>query len=294
MTTIARTLSTLGALGAAGLAYGLAEARSWRVQGHRLEVRPEAPTVRVLHVSDTHMKGADRAKQQWLRRLPELVGETPDLVLATGDLLETDAGIDHAVEALAGLQAKWGKWYVLGSHDYQLATVPGYVRYWTGNREKVRARSADTSRLEEGLKEGGWRPLTNTTETIETPAGRIRLTGVDDPYIKRHRTGHIVREAGDDLAIGLVHAPEVVSDYALRGYDLVLAGHTHGGQVRVPGAGAVVTNCSLPCGIAAGPSRIGSTWLHVSPGIAQGKFAPIRFNCRPEATLLELVPGTHT
>ncbi|MDQ3982124.1 MAG: metallophosphoesterase, partial [Actinomycetota bacterium] len=66
--------------------------------------------------------------------------------------------------------------------------------------------------------------------------------------------------------------------------------HTHGGQVRVPLAGAVVTNSALPAALAAGPRRVGSSWLHVSPGLAQGKFVPLRFNCPPEATLLTLEP----
>jgi predicted MPP superfamily phosphohydrolase len=90
------------------------------------------------------------------------------------------------------------------------------------------------------------------------------------------------------VAIGVVHTPDVVSEWALGGYDLVLAGHTHGGQVRIPGVGAVVTNCTLPPALAAGLHRIGGAWLHVSPGLGTGRFSPIRFNCRPEATLLRL------
>ncbi|MEA2517702.1 MAG: uncharacterized protein QOG16_1540, partial [Actinomycetota bacterium] len=90
------------------------------------------------------------------------------------------------------------------------------------------------------------------------------------------------------LAIGLAHAPDVVSQWMLQGFDLVFTGHTHAGQVRVPGFGAVVTNSSLPTELAGGLHRVGSGWLHVSPGLGTGRFAPIRFNCRPEATLLEI------
>ena len=280
------------ALGAAGAAYALAEARSFRLQEHRLPVRAGAPGLTVLHVSDTHMQERDRGKARWLRRLPDLLEGEPDLVLATGDLIEDPSGIDPLVEALSELPARYGKWYVLGSHDYFHSSFPGFVKYFTGNRDVLRAKAADTPRLEAGLAATGWTALTNRSEAVETAGGRIRLSGVDDPYIRRDDTSHLGREPGDVLAIGLMHAPEVVSQYALHGYDLVLAGHTHGGQVRVPFAGAVVTNSDLPCALAAGPTRVGSSWLHVSPGVAQGKFVPLRFNCPPEATLLSLVPST--
>ncbi|MFN2587516.1 MAG: metallophosphoesterase [Actinomycetota bacterium] len=291
MPSFERLLARSFALGAGGLAYAAAEARSYRVQTHHLPVRRGAPRLSVLHVSDTHLKGRDRAKTVWLRRLPELLGLVPDLVVATGDLIEDPWGVDPLVDALGRLPSRWGKWYVLGSHDYLHSTFPGLVKYFTGNRDVVRARPADTPRLERGLRDAGWKPLTNRTEVVDTPSGRIRLTGVNDPYLHREKTGHLERAAGDALAIGLMHAPEVVSDYALHGYDLVLAGHTHGGQVRIPFAGAVVTNSTLPCALAAGPTKIGSSWLHVSPGVAQGKFAPVRFNCRPEVTRLVLEPS---
>jgi hypothetical protein len=286
-----RLLASAAALGAGGLAYALVEARSYRVRRHRLPVRAGAPGLTVLHVSDTHLKERDRTKTRWLRGLPERLGDVPDLVIATGDLVEDPTGIDPLVDALSELPSRWGKWYVLGSHDYFHSTFPGFVKYFTGNRAVTRAKPADTPRLERGLEATGWKALTNRTEVIETPGGRIRLTGVDDPYIHREETGHLGRSDGDALAIGLMHAPEVVSEYALHGYDLMLAGHTHGGQVRVPFTGAVVTNSTLPCALAAGPTRVGSSWLHVSPGLAQGKFAPIRFNCRPEVTLLTLQPS---
>lgn len=286
-----RLAASVAVLGAAGAAYALGEARSFRLQEHRLRIRRGAPRLTVLHVSDTHMQARDRLKAAWLRTLPEQLEVVPDLVVATGDLIEDPSGIDPLVEALAGLPARYGKWYVLGSHDYFHSTFPGFVKYFTGNRDVLRAKPADTPRLEEGLTGAGWTALTNRSEVVDVPEGRVRLSGVDDPYLHRDDTRHVGREPGDVLAIGVMHAPEVVSEFALRGYDLVLAGHTHGGQVRVPFTGAVVTNSTLPCALAMGPTRVGSSWLHVSPGLAQGKFVPLRFNCRPEATLLTLEPA---
>jgi predicted MPP superfamily phosphohydrolase len=88
-----------------------------------------------------------------------------------------------------------------------------------------------------------------------------------------------------------MHAPDLTSEWALEGFDLILAGHTHGGQVRVPFVGALTTNSSLPNRLACGPFRVGGAWLHVSPGLGTGPYSRIRFNCPPEATLLELAPA---
>jgi predicted MPP superfamily phosphohydrolase len=195
------------------------------------------------------------------------------------------------VDALARLEARLGRFYVLGSHDYYMSAGPSYSKYFRRTTGPSVARRTASDELEAGLQEKGWVPLTNRTEHLEVPEGRIRLSGVDDPHLRRHRTDHIERGTDEAMAIALVHAPDVVSEWALNGFDLVLAGHTHGGQVRVPGVGAVVTNCSLPVGLAAGLNRVGNTWLHVSPGLGNGRYAPIRFNCRPEATFLRLSPS---
>ena len=104
-----------------------------------------------------------------------------------------------------------------------------------------------------------------------------------------------------DLRLGVAHAPylRVLDQFAADGYDAVLAGHTHGGQVCVPGLGALTTNCDLEPARAKGlhrhpadsrPGDAGSSWLHVSAGIGTNPYARIRVACRPEATLLTLVP----
>jgi predicted MPP superfamily phosphohydrolase len=80
----------------------------------------------------------------------------------------------------------------------------------------------------------------------------------------------------------------VLDAWSADGVDLLLAGHTHGGQVRLPGYGAIVTNCGIDRARAKGLSTYESSWLHVSPGLGTSPYAPIRFACRPEATLLRL------
>lgn len=274
----------------AGAGYAFYEPYRYRLSCRDLDIASGA-RLTVLHLSDTHMSGGDGRLVRWLEALPEMLSDVPDLVLATGDLIQGDDGIGPLVAALGDIEARLGRFYVLGSHDYYQSSFQSYTKYWTARRGEIRAAPADTKRLEDGLQAGGWVSLNNRTEMIESEQGRIRLAGVDDPYLDRHSTGHIERASSDVAAIGLVHAPDVVSQWLLNGFDLVVAGHTHGGQVRLPLVGAVVTNCSLPATLASGAHRIGSGWLHVSPGLGSGRFSPIRFNCRPEATLLRLGPS---
>jgi len=279
------------AAGAGSFAYGLVEPFRYRLGAHELPVVWGGPPVDVLHLSDTHLAPRDTKLRKFLRGLPGVLERTPDLVLITGDMIEGDEAIDPLLEALAPIQARLGRYYVLGSHDYFVSSGPSYTKYFSGEKTVRKAKHTDSDRLEAGLQEHGWVSLANRSERIEVDGRRILVSGVDDPYLKRHDTAHICRTGDDQLAIGLMHAPDVVSEWALNGFDLALAGHTHGGQVRLPGVGAVVTNCSLPAALASGLSRVGRTWLHVSPGLGTGKHAPIRFLAPPEATLLRVVPS---
>ena len=277
--------------GAGSFAYGLIEPYRYRLAEHEVAVSWEGPPLDVLHLSDTHLAPGDTKLQAFLRSLPGQLGRSPDLVLTTGDMIEGDEAIHPLLQALAPIEARLGRFYVLGSHDYFVSSGPSYTKYFSGEKTVRRARHTDSERLEAGLQDQGWVSLSNKAVHVEAEGHRIQLSGVDDPYLKRHDVAHVARNRNDALAIGLMHAPDVVSEWALNGFDLALAGHTHAGQVRVPGLGAVVTNCSLPSGLAGGLSRVGQTWLHVSPGLGTGRYSPIRFLARPEATLLRLIPS---
>jgi predicted MPP superfamily phosphohydrolase len=275
--------------GAGAAAYALIEPSRFRLQTKYLPL-PGAPSLSVLHLSDTHMKSYDRPLQKWLKGLPELLDPPPDLILATGDLIDDDSGIDPLLGSLAGLRARYGTFYVLGSHDYYQAVFRFPTKYFVRKEQPLPPERADTDRLEEGLRSAGWTALTNTTAFVDAPQGRIRIAGVDDPHIHLEQTDHIERAHDDELAIALMHAPNVTSTWILNGFDVVLAGHTHAGQVRVPFGGALVTNSTLPAALAGGLHKVGRAWLHVSPGLGVSKFTPIRFLTRPEATLLKIGP----
>jgi uncharacterized protein len=289
-----RTVPALVGAGAAAGAYALVESRRYHLEERRVPVADHIPRVSILHISDTHLRASHRRLIRFLAALPDRIGALPDLVLATGDLIEDDGGIEPLVEALGRLEAKVGRYYVLGSHDLYRSTISGALGSWRmfAGRERKRstARRNDHHRLEAGLREKGWKSLLNSVDVVDVPSGRVRLAGVHDPYLGLHTTSHLRREAGDALAVGLVHSPDVVSEWVLSGFDLVVAGHTHAGQVRLPWVGSVVTNCSLPNALSGGLHRVGNAWLHVSPGLGTSRFAPVRFLARPAATLLHLDP----
>ena len=280
------------ATGAALGAYAFVEPYRYRLTRKKVPTRHGAPPLTVLHLSDTHLAPGDKRLLRFLEGLPAEIGFVPDIVAATGDMIEEDAAIQPVVDALSGIEARLGRFFVYGSHDYYASSGPAYFKYFTDGEVKRPAIRRDESPMTEGLRSKGWIDVMNRTETVAGDRVSVRVAGVDDPYLGWHRTDHIERGLADDLAIALVHAPDVVSEWALNDFDLVLAGHTHGGQVRIPGVGAVVTNCSLPRALAAGLTRVGRTWLHVSPGLGTGHYTPIRFNCPPEATLLYLEPGS--
>jgi predicted MPP superfamily phosphohydrolase len=170
------------------------------------------------------------------------------------------------------------------------------LRYFRGPSRVSTALRLDTDRLVVGLKEAGWHVLCNERITLDTAIGGVDVIGLDDPHIGAASPAQVDWSAPRPpvpLRLGLVHAPYVgiLDHFADAGFDLTLAGHTHGGQVRVPGIGALVDNCDLPLRMARGLSRYDNRmWLHVSAGLGNSLYAPLRFACRPEVSVLDLVP----
>lgn len=291
-----RTSAAAGGLGVAVLAYGgLVERTAYTLRRTELPVLARgAASLRVLHLSDLHMTPHQHGKQEWLRDLARLV---PDLVLLTGDVLSHTDAHGPTLDALAPLLDRPGA-FVPGNNDYYLPRLKNPLRYFVG-RERVPRRDPDLdwTPFATELAAAGWCDLTNRRATMRVAGRRIDARGVDDPYSRRDRLGAVAGPADPDadLRLGLAHAPEprVLDAWTADGLDLVLAGHTHGGQVRLPGIGAVVTNSGIDRARARGLSRYGArgrtSWLHVSAGVGTSPYSPIRLGCRPEATLLSLV-----
>ena len=151
----------------------------------------------------------------------------------------------------------------------------------------MRGRSVD---LVTQLTAEGWDDLTNVRRRVDLNGLPVELLGLDDAHIAWHDLRVAPRSSPDLFGFAVMHSPDSAPETAALGYDLLVAGHTHGGQVCLPGVGALVTNCSLPSRLVSGLIRMGSAIVNVSPGLGTSKYAPFRFFCRPEATLLELHP----
>lgn len=304
MRAASRAAAAAASVGVACVAYGaLIERRWYRV---RREALPGAlrtassVPLRALHVSDLHLSSSDRSLASFIR---SLAGEPVDLVVATGDLVGAVGFEDATVEFLATLTAGGTPGVaVLGSNDLHGPALKSPHHYFTDRDRRVLGPRLDSGRLRRGLESTGWRVLENERATLELGNAVVEVAGLVDPHLDPLRLPSAAtisaRDPNASLRLGLVHAPYVraLDLLAAAGYEVILAGHTHGGQVRLPPFGALVTNCDLPPRLARGssswalPSGEGSVRLHVSGGLGQSRYAPFRFACRPEASLLELLP----
>jgi predicted MPP superfamily phosphohydrolase len=286
------------ATGAAVTAYaGLYERTRWTLRRFDVPVlAPGSAPLSILHLSDLHMTAGQRSKQEWVAGLAEL---EPDLVIDTGDNLAGHDAVPGTLRALDPLLKRPGA-FVMASNDYYAPQPKNPLKYFWKDHKRVYGEKLPWRDLRDGMLDRGWLDLTNATGELTVDGRRIVFGGVDDSHLDLDRYDDIAGAADPaaDVRIGLAHSPEprVLDRFAADGYDLLLCGHTHGGQLRVPGYGALVTNCGIDRHrvrwlhrwaqpTAAHPN---GTWLHVSAGLGTSPYAPIRFACPPEATLLTL------
>ncbi|WP_165070159.1 metallophosphoesterase [Marisediminicola senii] len=301
-------LVAAAALGVGAVAWGaLVERNSFTVREETLPVlAPGARPLTVLHLSDLHMAPWQAAKQEWVRSLAVL---EPDLIVNTGDNLGHADGIDGIEYALEPFRGVPGV-FVNGSNDYFGPQAKNPFTYFSGPSSRPRRPSTlDTGRLESFFTDLGWLDLNNTARAMTIRGSNLEFVGVNDPHLGYDRLDRIpgalddLREnvgwrddasASEVVSIGVTHAPyqRVLNSLVTNGADVIFAGHTHGGQVCVPGYGALVTNCDIPREQASGLSlwhhARRAAYLSVSAGLGTSIYAPVRFACKPEAVLLTL------
>ncbi|MFC4222802.1 metallophosphoesterase [Lysinibacter cavernae] len=304
---LATTARAVVAAGAAAVVWGtLIERQLFTLREITVPVLPkgQAP-IRMLQFSDLHMAPWQFRKQRWVRSLAAL---NPDLIVNTGDNCGHEQAlfaIKHSLEPFKGVPGV----FVHGSNDYYGPMLKSPLKYLREPSQKsTKMPTLDNKALTSYFAdELGWSDLNNSAARVNLGGRELEFFGLNDPHISydkpdvMHKQLAELRATSADEAevtrIGVVHAPyqSALNTLIDEGATTILAGHTHGGQVCIPGYGALTTNCDLPRDQAKGLS----TWTHerktaflqVSAGLGHSIYAPVRFACRPEATLITLTPA---
>ncbi len=278
----------------------LVEPRLFTIRRQTLPVLAEgASPIRVLQLSDLHLAPWQHRKIDWVRSLSEL---RPDLVVLTGDLMGhrlSRGPLLHALRTFS--EAGIAGVFVHGSNDYYTPRAKNPFVYLSApSRVGTREPDIDNAKLTRGMDELGFVDLNNRAARITLRGTELEFHGLNDPHIRKDDVAALdasiadlpSSEADSRLRVGVVHAPyqQSLGQLLDREADVILAGHTHGGQVRMPGVGALTSNCDLPPSQARGVSvwydAERAAFLNVSAGLGASIYAPIRFACRPEASLL--------
>lgn len=301
-------LALVGAAAVGAFAWGaLIERNRFTVRRETIPVLdPGARQLTVLHLSDLHLAPWQSAKREWIRGLALT---EPDLVVVTGDSLghaEAHDALEHALEPLRGIPGV----FVNGSNDYFGPVLKNPFTYFHDrSSDTIDPPRLDTERMERFFESLGWLDLNNTARAMSIQGSRLEFVGVNDAHRDwdrldllpgamdemRENVGWAEDRTGPQtVTIGLTHAPyqRVLNSFVNYGADVIFAGHTHGGQVQVPGIGALVTNSDLPRSMASGlhlwHHALSAAYLEVSAGIGTSIYAPVRFACPPEAVVVTL------
>lgn len=269
-------------VGALGYAIGV---EPYAIETVRLEMRvPRLPRAfdgyTICQISDLHTRQMGR-RERLLRAMLEALPPA-DLVAVTGDLVHTPRGTEPFLELAGAFRARDGVFAVFGNSEHK-----------NGVRPHALART---------LNEHGIKTLLNAHTVLSRGGAQIALAGVDDPVSNLDRMpAALAGVAEDRCTLLLMHSPDGIAEAALRGVDVVLSGHTHGGQISLPFIGAPYTHSLLgrrmSSGYYAGRKlrrvigiRPGRTQLYVTRGLGVSGLA-LRFLTRPELTILTLRPG---
>ena len=248
--------------------------------------------IRILHFSDLHLTPARKTE---IADIKSFVKHSPDLVISTGDFLADMKAVPVVLEALDGLLDIPGL-FVFGSNDYYAPKPKNPLKYLLpDNGKRVHGEDLPWPELDNGLQNRGWINLNKSRATITINGTVIEARGTDDAHLEFDDYSLVAGAPGKcDIAIGVTHAPylRILEGMARDGLDAIFAGHTHGGQVRLPmpgGSRALTTNCDLPKWRARGLTKFGSEpYLHVSAGMGTSPFARIRVASPPEVSLVTL------
>jgi predicted MPP superfamily phosphohydrolase len=264
-------------------------ARSYRLEHVKIRLRRKnhrtnSDNLKILHLSDLHLCCPDEKKAAFLARVTD---DDYDMVVITGDIFENLDSLVY-VPSLLSKKPRLGAYAVLGNHDYYAygwfnKTVGAVLR-----RFRTPATRRDVTPMIEALEAGGFQVLRN--EITRVPDEDIAIIGIDYPGISEALLQKLVEEVGaNEMLMALFHLPRNLDMLSRLGIELVLGGHTHGGQVRMPGIGAIVTDSEMPRHEAAGLIWRQDTAFHISRGLGTDPRTNFRLFCPPAVTVLEVI-----
>lgn len=240
----------------------------------------------VLHLSDLHFFEGEESRKNFLTRLAEKV--QPDFIFITGDMVDDDSGINLCLEALKSFRTRYGIYGVLGNHDHFYVRFRDIFHYGESYLKQKR-KPNNTGRLLAGLDDLGIKILHNERIRIEIDGCELTIAGLDDPYLRRDDISKTFAEyQKNGPCFVLSHTPDPYKELIASGADVIFCGHTHGGQIRLPFWGPIVTRTSAPRRMVSGLHRVEDAFVHITTGLGSGKFSYPRFMCLPEVTIFTI------
>lgn len=316
-TSAFRGVAALALGGTAALAWGSVERRRPIVRHFDVPLsalptpmlRSHTRMAKVLHFSDLHLFPGQEFLIDFLQQVRDT--EEFDYVISTGDNFGSPDALGAVIQAHE-IFADFPGAFVFGSNDYYSPKRKSWTRYLTPRQSAKVDRAVDLpwTELAAHLRSMGWADLSNASAYLQAENERITeadlpatlpaplaLLGVDDPHINRDSINGLSQRwlSPDAIRIGVTHAPytRVLDSMTHLGTELILAGHTHGGQIGLPGVTSLVTNCDLPRefgkGLHVWETGVNEcSWLHVSAGLGTSPYAKVRIATRPEVSILTI------
>lgn len=239
--------------------------------------------LKVLHLSDLHLCAPESHKLDFLRQLPT---DEFDIVVLTGDIFENESGLQYAGQIVAK-KPRFGTYAVLGNHDYYAYTWLNKTYGRLDRKHRHPAQKRDVQPFVDALSDAGITTLRNESVLIEEVG--LHLIGIDYPGTTREKVLELAQAAPSDaLKMAILHLPRRLQQLVEAGVHVAFAGHTHGGQIRLPGVGALITDSELPRQEASGLVRRGETVIHVSRGLSADPKTNFRLFCPPAATVIRI------